>query len=84
MSKLQQTFTEILKEKKRVIGTSKYTIERWGKGSSSPTIETMEKICDLNEIELPFFFDGKIENLIDYNKKLGEKMGFKMQLIFES
>lgn len=85
MSKLQTTFVNILKEKKRVIGgTTKYTVERWAKGSSSPTIETMEKICELNEIELPFFFDGKIESLIEYNKKLGEKMGFKMQLIFES
>lgn len=84
MSKLQQTFTEILKQKKRVIGKSKYTIQRWSNGSTSPTIETFEKVCIDNEIELPFFFDGKIESLIEYNKQIGVKMGFKVQIIFES
>jgi hypothetical protein len=43
----------------------------------------MEKICTDNEIELPFFFDGQIESLIEYNKRIGEKMGFKIQVIFE-
>ena len=84
MSKLQQTFTEILKSKKRVIGKSKYTVQRWANGSTSPTIETLEKVCVDNDIELPFFFDGKIESLIEYNKLIGEKMGFKIQIIFES
>lgn len=84
MSKLQQTFTEILKKKKRVIGKSKYTIQRWANGATSPTIYTLEKVCIDNEIELPFFFDGKIESLIDYNKQIGVKMGFKVQIIFES
>ena len=84
MSKLQQAFTEILKQKKRVIGKSKYTIQRWANGTTSPTIETFEKVCIDNEIELPFFFDGKIESLIEYNKQIGVKMGFKVQIIFES
>lgn len=83
MSKLQQTFTEILKQKKRVIGKSKYTIQRWANGTTSPTIETLEKVCIDNEIELPFFFDGKIESIIEYNKQIGVKMGFKIQIIFE-
>ena len=48
------------------------------------TIETFEKVCVDNEIELPFFFDGKIESLIEYNKQIGVKMGFKVQIIFES
>ena len=84
MSKLQQAFTEILNKKKRVIGKSKYTIQRWANGVTSPTIETLEKVCIENEIELPFFFDGKIESLIKYNKQIGVKMGFKVQIIFES
>lgn len=84
MSKLQQTFTEILRSKKRVIGVTESNQKRWRNGSASPTIKTMEKICTDNEIELPFFFDGKIESLIDYNKQIGVKMGFKIQIIFES
>jgi transcriptional regulator with XRE-family HTH domain len=82
MSKLQQTFTEILRKKKRVIGVTEANQKRWRNGSASPTIKTMEKICTDNEIELPFFFDGQIENLIEYNKRIGEKMGFKIQVIF--
>ena len=84
MSKLQQAFTEILSKKKRVIGKPKYTIQRWANGATSPTIETLEKVCIDNEIELPFFFDGKIESLIEFNKQIGVKMGFKVQITFES
>ena len=84
MSRLQQTFTEILKKKKRVIGKSKYTIQRWANGATSPTIETLEKVCIDNEIELPFFFDGKIESLIAYNKQIGVKMGLNIVITFKS
>ena len=84
MSKLQQTFTEILKKKKRVIGKSKCTIQRWANGTTSPTIEALEKVCIDNEIELPFFFDGKIESLIDFNKQIGVKMGLNIVLTFNS
>lgn len=83
MSKLQQKFAKILSEKKRLIGTDRNAIVRWTNGTSSPSLHTMEKICESNEIELPFFFDGKIESLIEYNKLIGEKMGFKIQIIFE-
>ena len=83
MSKLQQTFTEILRKKKRVIGVTEANQKRWRNGSASPTIKTMEKVCTDNEVELPFFFDGQIESLIEYNKRIGEKMGFKIQVIFE-
>ena len=70
MSKLQQTFTEILRKKKRVIGVTEANQKRWRNGSASPTIKTMEKICTDNEIELPFFFDGQIESLIEYNNRV--------------
>lgn len=84
MSKLQQMFTEILKKKKRVIGVTQQSLTRWQSGVTSPSIKLMEKVCIDNEIELPFFFDGKIESLIDFNKQIGVKMGFKVQIIFES
>jgi len=83
MSKLQKTFTNVLKEKKRVIGPSKYTVQRWANGSTSPTIATLEKVCNDNQIELPFFFDGKVESLAAYNRSIGEKMGFKITITFE-
>jgi len=84
MSRLQQKLTEILKKKKRVIGVTQQSLTRWQAGATSPSIKLMEKVCIDNEIELPFFFDGKIESLIDFNKQIGVKMGFKVQIIFES
>lgn len=84
MSKLQEKFSRILQEKRHVKGVNFETVRRWASGKTSPSLHTFEKVCNDNEIELPFFFDGKIESLVEYNKQLGEKMGFKVQLIFEA
>jgi len=84
MSTLQKTFADILRAKKRFIGVNGANVVKWASGKASPTLETMEKVCIANDIELPFFFDGKIESLLEYNKRIGEKMGFKIQIIFES
>ena len=59
-------------------------MKRWKSGTNSPTLINFDKILKDNEIEPPFFFDGKIESLVEYNKQVGEKMGFKIQIIFES
>lgn len=91
MSKLQQEFCRILlakkielkKENKNLEGVSMSTIGRWQYGKNSPLLENVEELCKLNEITPPYFFDGNIENLMAYNKKIGEKMGFKIQIIFE-
>ena len=91
MSKLQEDFCKLLlqkrielKETKEVIqGVSITTIGRWQSGSSSPTLETVEQILLENDMELPFFFNGNIESLVDFNKKIAEKKGLKMNLIFE-
>lgn len=83
MSKIQEAFCRLLESKKRIIGTDKNTIQRWKRGVSSPTIETMERICDLNELQAPFFHDGTIEQLIDFNAVALGKLGLNGQLIFE-
>lgn len=84
MSKTQEKFVQILSEKKRTIGVTPPTLKRWKSGTNSPTLINFDKILKDNEIEPPFFFDGKIESLVEYNKQVGEKMGFKIQIIFES
>lgn len=86
MAKLefQKEFVKILKEKKHVAGIGVEAVKRWEKVTSSPSLKVFEEVCIANEIELPFFFDGKIESLLDYNKKIGAKMGFKIQITFES
>jgi hypothetical protein len=84
MSTLQKTFADLLRAKKRFIGVAGANVVKWGSGKASPTLETMERVCIANDIELPFFFDGRIESLIEYNKKVAAKMGLKVQIIFES
>ena len=90
--KTQETFCRILlakkielKEKNETLkGVSISTIGRWHAEKQSPHLKDVERICLENDIELPFFFDGNVESLFEYNKRIGEKMGFKIQLIFES
>lgn len=84
MSKIQQKLVQVLSDKKRIIGVTPPTLKRWKEGTTSPSIHKFEKTLKENDIELPFFFDGKIESLVEYNKQVGEKMGFKIQIIFES
>ena len=91
MSNIQKDFCkavlskriELKKSKEILKEVSISTIGRWQNGSSSPTLETVETLCLENGIELPFFFDGQVESLVLFNKKIGEKLGFKVQLIFE-
>lgn len=91
MSTLQSEFCRVLlskridlkKENKIPNGVSISTIGRWQAGIASPTLETVEKVLQENDIDLPFFFDGKIESLIDFNKKVAEGKGLKIQIIFE-
>jgi transcriptional regulator with XRE-family HTH domain len=83
MSKTQENFTRLLSSKSHIKGVDKYTVNRWKNGKSSPSIETMDKICFLNDLEPPFFHDGTIDNLMDFTKKSLSKLGLKGQLIFE-
>lgn len=83
MSELQQAFTRALEGKKRIIGPSKNTVERWKNGKTSPTLHTVETICKSNDLEVPFFFDGNIQSLHELNKRIGKKMGFKIIITFE-
>ncbi len=83
MSKIQESFVKLLSSKKRIIGIDKNTIQRWKRGASSPTIETMERMCDLNGLQPPFFHDGSIEQLMQFNAIALAKLGLKGQLIFE-
>lgn len=83
MMKLQQQFAEILQEKRDLVGIGFEAVKRWRSGKASPTLHTFEKVCEENDIELPFFFDGKIETLIEFNKKVAAEKGLKIQIIFE-
>ena len=67
---LQQNFCKVLmqkrielKEQKQVLNDiSISAIGRWQSEEFSPTLKKMEEILKANNIELPFFYDGKIEN----------------------
>lgn len=84
MSKLQQSLTRNLRANKRRIGVPLETLKRWERGASSPTLETFEKVCEKNGIEVPFFFSGDISELSAYVKRCGQKNGLDITLTYDS
>lgn len=84
MSNLQKTLARNLRAKKRRIAVPVETLKRWERGTSSPTLETFEKVCIANEIELPFFFSGDISELAAYVKKCGKQNGLDINLTYDS
>lgn len=84
MSKLQQSFARALRANKRRIGVPIETLKRWERGASSPTLQTFEKVCEANAIEMPFFFSGDISELAAYVKKCGQKNGLDITITYDS
>jgi DNA-binding XRE family transcriptional regulator len=83
MSKIQQQLTAILRAKKEVVGISRFQIKRWELGTTSPSLETFEKVCEENDIQVHDFFIYDVESLLDFAKKSAEKLGHKIVVTFE-
>jgi hypothetical protein len=91
MSKIQQEVVRLLlqkkislkKENKPLKSVTMQDLGRWQAGKNSPTLERLEDVLNDNSIDLPFFFDGTLESLVDFNKKIAEQKGFKLTLTFE-
>lgn len=79
MTDYQKDFVKMLKQKKN----PKYneSIKRWEQGVSSPTLLTIETICNAEGIELLFLTD--INSVIDNIKSLGKRLGFKAVITWE-
>jgi 4-alpha-glucanotransferase len=83
MSKIQQQLTAILRAKKEVVGISQFQLKRWELGTTSPSLETFEKVCKENNIEVHNFFIYDTDSLLEFAKKAAENLGHKIVVTFE-
>lgn len=91
MIKIQQDLCKILLSERNKLRETKETLKEvsinsigeWQAEKHSPNLKKIEEILTKNNLELPFFFDGTIESLIDFNRQIAEKKGFKINLTFE-
>lgn len=73
MKDYQSKLVKILEEK----GVKSQAINRWKVGTNSPSLITVEEICEENEIEI-FFFDGDLFALLDFVEKKCADKGHKL------
>ena len=83
MSKIQQQLTAILRSKKEIVGLSQLQLKRWELGTTSPSLETFEKVCKDNNIQVHDFFIYNVDSLLDFAKKAGQELGYKIVVSFE-
>jgi transcriptional regulator with XRE-family HTH domain len=83
MSKIQRQLTAILRAKKEIVGISALQLKRWELGTSSPSLETFEKVCKDNKIQVHDFFIYDINSLLDFVKESGKKLGRKTVVTFK-
>ena len=83
MSKIQQQLTAILRAKKEIVGVSQLQLKRWELGTTSPSLETFEKVCKDNNIQVHDFFIHDVDSLLDFAKKASEELGYKIVVSFE-
>ena len=83
MSKIQQKLTAILRAKKEIVGLSQLQLKRWELGTTSPSLETFEKVCKYNNIQVYDFFIHDVDSLLDFAKKASEELGYKIIVSFE-
>jgi len=57
-------------------------INRWKNGYSSPSLVTVDEVCDLCNIEV-YFCDNTIESVIRFNEIMGKKLGFNTKITIE-
>jgi len=84
MSTSQSKFADILLKKKRIIGIDMQAVRRWKKGTTSPSLHNVARICEVNEIEQPFFFDGDLAGLTEYVNKVSARLGLKAEINYKS
>lgn len=73
MSDYQKKLVTVLR-KKGVVGQS---INRWDAGLGSPSLITVEEVCDENGIEI-YFYDGNLFALLAFTQQKCAEMGHNM------
>lgn len=77
-----EQLVKLLKGTQHPILVSKQTFRNWENEANQPNIRTIEKVIKENDFEV-FISDGNLDDLIAFNKKIADKKGLKMNLVFE-
>jgi hypothetical protein len=79
---ITQQLVKLLNRSDHPILVSKQTFRNWETEANQPNIRTIEKVIKENDFEV-FISDGNLDDLIAFNKKIADKKGLKMNLVFE-
>ena len=88
MIKTQQDFCALIEAKRTenirdFKGCTISSIRRWQAERASPSLKDVDNILKQNDLPSAFFYDGKLESLIDFNKKEANKLGLKITFTIE-
>ena len=67
---------------KKAFLVSPQVLLNWEQGKNSPRLKNVDHLLKENDIEV-LLFDGNLEDLISFAKKVSEKRGMKLVLTFE-
>lgn len=79
---IKEQILKLLEGKDHPILVSRQVINTWKSPKTNPNLNTIEKIIKENDFDV-FISDGNLNDLIDFNKKIAKKNGFKMNIVFE-
>lgn len=81
---MKQKIIEILEKKGNELkGVPRQTMFNWKNDRHRMYVEHIEHILKENEIEEPFFWDGEMNSLIEFNISCGAKLGKKLTITIE-
>ena len=79
---IKEQVLRLLDKKDHPVLVSRQVIRSWKSQNSNPNLNTIEKVIKENDFEV-FISDGNLDDLIAFNKKIADKKGLTMNLVFE-
>ena len=61
---------------------SPQTLSNWENGKHSPLLKNVDLLIQENDIEV-LFYDGNLDDIIEFSYKVAQKKGMKMNIVFE-
>lgn len=77
--KIKEQVLRLLEKKDHPVLVSRQVIRSWKSQASNPNLNTIEKVIKENNFEV-FISDGSLNELLDFNKRIGEKNGWEIHL----
>ena len=76
---IKEQVLRLLDKKDHPVLVSRQVIRSWKSQNSNPNLNTIEKVIKENDFEV-FISDGNLNELLDFNKRIGEKNGWEINL----